>query len=355
VSVTVLGLGLTPVAPAAVARAGSLTPVASAAPPTVDARPGPAPPAPGVARGRLQIVPELLTGRPPVALAGQHWRLRGTIVPYLPGQRVTVRLTRGRRLLRAWSVRVLPAPGGREGSFRLSVTVRVTGTVTVTAVHPATRTQASFAAAPRRVLVISGRVSPGSRGSSVHVLQQRLAALHYAVPTSGVFDAGTARAVLAYRKVNRLARNSSVDRRVFSWLMRGRGAFRVRYPGHGKHVEADLSRQVLAEITPGGRVRRVYVLSSGKPSTPTVVGHFRVYMREPGTNSHGMVDSSYFIGGYAIHGYAEVPTYAASHGCLRVPIPDAAAIFSWLRIGDRVDVYAHGRGGSRRVRGNAGP
>lgn len=52
-----------------------------------------------------------------------------------------------------------------------------------------------------------------------------------------------------------------------------------------------------------------------------------------------MVDSNYFIRGYAIHGYAEVPTYAASHGCLRVPIPDAASIYSWVRIGTPVDVY----------------
>ena len=51
-----------------------------------------------------------------------------------------------------------------------------------------------------------------------------------------------------------------------------------------------------------------------------------------------MVDSSYFIGGYAIHGYASVPTFPASHGCVRVPVPNARSIYDWLRIGDRVDV-----------------
>jgi lipoprotein-anchoring transpeptidase ErfK/SrfK len=34
-----------------------------------------------------------------------------------------------------------------------------------------------------------------------------------------------------------------------------------------------------------------------------------------------------------------VPPYPASHGCLRVPIPDARTIFDWLRLGDRVFVY----------------
>jgi lipoprotein-anchoring transpeptidase ErfK/SrfK len=96
-------------------------------------------------------------------------------------------------------------------------------------------------------------------------------------------------------------------------------------------------------------------MSSGKPSTPTVIGRFRVYTKEFGTNTHGMVDSSYFIRGYAIHGYAEVPTYAASHGCLRVPIPNAAAIYGWVTLGMPVDVYNEGGGGSTHVRSNAGP
>jgi lipoprotein-anchoring transpeptidase ErfK/SrfK len=52
-----------------------------------------------------------------------------------------------------------------------------------------------------------------------------------------------------------------------------------------------------------------------------------------------MVDSSYFIRGYAIHGYVSVPAFNASHGCLRVPIPDARSIYNWLRTGDVVWVY----------------
>ena len=52
-----------------------------------------------------------------------------------------------------------------------------------------------------------------------------------------------------------------------------------------------------------------------------------------------MVDSAYFIRGYATHGYPSVPIYPASHGCLRVPIPDARTIFNWITIGTPVDVY----------------
>jgi lipoprotein-anchoring transpeptidase ErfK/SrfK len=95
-------------------------------------------------------------------------------------------------------------------------------------------------------------------------------------------------------------------------------------------------------------------MSSGKPSTPTVVGSFRFYMRGPGYNAKGMYFSTYFIRGYAIHGYAEVPTYAASHGCLRVPIPSAISIYKWISLGDRIFVYTKGKG-STRVLPNAGP
>jgi lipoprotein-anchoring transpeptidase ErfK/SrfK len=121
-------------------------------------------------------------------------------------------------------------------------------------------------------------------------------------------------------------------------LLARRGAFKPRHPEHGKHVEVDLSRQVMA-LMRGKRVDRIYTVSSGKASTPTVLGRFRVYSRTIGTNSLGMVDASYFIGGYAIHGYASVPTFPASHGCVRVPVPNARSIYNWLRIGDRVDVY----------------
>jgi len=144
--------------------------------------------------------------------------------------------------------------------------------------------------------------------------------------------------VLAFRKVTGMARTTSASTAVMRRLARGGGRFRIRFPRHGRHIEADLSRQVIALIE-GGRVRRIYPVSSGAPSTPTVIGSFKVYLKTPGTNSLGMVHSAYFIRGYATHGYHSVPTYPASHGCLRVPIPDAKSLFNWIRIGTPVDVY----------------
>jgi lipoprotein-anchoring transpeptidase ErfK/SrfK len=158
------------------------------------------------------------------------------------------------------------------------------------------------------------------------------------VGRAGVFDARTARAVLAFRKVSGMARTSTADLGVMSRIAAGGGYFKVRHPGHGKHVEGDLSRQVIALIR-GRKVERIYPTSSGAPGTPTVRGHFRFYLAQPGYNAKEMYFSKYFIGGYAIHGYKSVPVFNASHGCFRVPLADARSIFDWVRLGDRMDVY----------------
>ncbi len=193
-----------------------------------------------------------------------------------------------------------------------------------------------------RVLHMRGGLRRGAHGAAVRLLQGELARRRYEVPVNGYFDEATARAVLAFRKMTGLQRIETANAGVFQLLRDGAGYYRVRYSRDGNHVEANLTKQVLVEVQRGGRVRRIYTMSSGKPSTPTVLGRFQVYLKTPGTNSEGMVDSNYFIRGYAIHGYAEVPVYAASHGCLRIPIPNAAEVYAWVQVGYRVDVYTEG-------------
>jgi lipoprotein-anchoring transpeptidase ErfK/SrfK len=144
--------------------------------------------------------------------------------------------------------------------------------------------------------------------------------------------------VLAFRKVNGYARTRSASSQVFKRLARGGGAFHMRYPRAGKHVEFDWSRQVLV-LARGADAVRIVPASSGKPSTPTVFGKYRFYSKTPGYNAKGMYYSNYFVGGYAIHGYQSVPDYAASHGCIRIPIPSATAVYGWIRLGDPIYVY----------------
>jgi hypothetical protein len=276
--------------------------------------------------------------RPTFMLDGERLLVSGVVKPYVAGQSVVVRFSRDGRAVATKTVTVLPASDG-TGRFRLGYANRRPGMVSVTATHVATPQMSTFTAQAAGVRFIAADMREGARGPGVWLLQSKLSALHLAVNVSGVFDENTGQAVIAYRKLTGLARVPSTDAQVFHLLARRAGRFHVRYPRDGSHVEANLAEQVLAEIEPGGRVRRIYTISSGKPSTPTVLGRFRVYLKTPGENSEGMVDSNYFIRGYAIHGYHEVPTYAASHGCLRVPIPDAPAIYAWVQVGMPVDVY----------------
>jgi hypothetical protein len=330
-----------------------VTPSPPAAPvPPTPPTPAPAtPPAP--AAGQIKLVIQRAFGKPAFVVAGSRMVVRGIVIPYVGGQKVKVSFYRDGRKVEVKTVSVLPIGNG-AGQFHIGYTSSSEGLVTVRAAHYATAQQAAFAGRSENVRFASPNLSGGDSGPSVRLLQSELNAMHFVVPLNGVFDEATGRAVIAYRKMTGLARVPSTDLTVFEKLQQGAGTFHVRYPGDGRHVEGDLTRQVLAEIEPGGRVRALYTMSSGKPSTPTVIGRFRVYDRTPGTNSEGMVDSSYFIRGYAIHGYAEVPTYAASHGCLRVPIPNALSIYDWVQYNTPVDVYNESGGGSHTVKGNAG-
>jgi hypothetical protein len=318
--------------------------------------PVPAPPPPSA---HIRLVVQHAYGNPLFELVGGRMVVQGIVTPYVPGQTIKVSFYREGRKVQVRSVSVLATRSSKggvgAGHFHINFSSRDAGLVQARAVHYATPQQGAFSGRSAGVRFVNTNLSAGARGQSVRLLQSELNVLHYAVPLSGVLDEGTGRALIAFRKMTGLARIPSADAQVFHRLEQGAGSFQVRYRSDGRHVEADLTKQVLAEIEPGGRVRSIYEMSSGKPSTPTVIGHFQVYSKTPGTNSHGMVDSNYFIRGYAIHGYAEVPTYAASHGCLRVPIPDAAAIYGWVREGTPVDVYNESGGGSHRVRGNAGP
>jgi lipoprotein-anchoring transpeptidase ErfK/SrfK len=265
---------------------------------------------------------------------GAAFRVSGRVKPFVAGQVVVLELSRRGKVVSRRRIRV------RNGGL-VSARVRThrSGLVKVRFRHSATPQQAAFRSRRGRVKVVALSAGQGSRGTKVLLLQRGLAKMGFAVPQTGFYDGGTSRAVLAFRKTNGMGRTGFASTRVYSAVLRGRGAFKPRFRNAGRHVEFDWSHQVLALIGRNGRPHRVYHASSGKPSTPTVFGTFHFYRRQPGTNSHGMVDSTYFVGGYAIHGYPSVPAYAASHGCIRVPIPNAGDIYRAISLGERIDVY----------------
>jgi lipoprotein-anchoring transpeptidase ErfK/SrfK len=263
----------------------------------------------------------------------QQVTVRGRVKPAVRGEVLTLYAVRGEKATKSVRRRV-----GRGGRFSFSFKVGNPGGVRIVIKHAASPGQAAFRSRDRMLSVVDWQAGAGERGVKVLLLQRALLKLGFATPVTGYYDDATARGVLAFRKTNELGRDGYASKPVFAMLARGQGAFRLLHPKAGKHVEFDWSRQVLV-LARGGKPYRTYHTSSGAPATPTVFGAYRFYLQTPGTNAKGMVHSSYFIGGYAIHGYASVPNYPASHGCLRVPIPNAAQIFNWIDIGDPIYTY----------------
>ncbi len=305
--------------------------------PAVPVAPAVPAPAPAPVQTTLKLKLERVGGTRSTVLKRSRIRVRGTVGAYVPNETVVVRAFSDGRKVFSKRVTIQSGTDG-AGRFLFNLRASKTGRLVVRAVHEATPALAAMSAVGRSVDVLPRRVGPSSGRSSIRALQRRLRRLGYVVGARGSYDARTARAVLAFRKVTGMARTTNASSDVMRAIARGKGAFKIRFPRHGRHIEADLSRQVIALVA-GGRVQRVYPVSSGAPSTPTVRGSFKVYSKTPGTNAKGMVDSAYFIGGYATHGYPSVPVFPASHGCLRVPIPDARSLFNWIAIGTPVDVY----------------
>jgi hypothetical protein len=289
------------------------------------------------AAGGLTLTPAAVNGTVGAIISDASWQVHGVVSRYVPHQRVVLHVFRDgvKVVSRTLAIR----RQGHHGVFSASLRVGGVGRLTVRAVHYATAAQRRLVSRAFSLWLVAPQAQPGQRSYSVRILQYELSALHYVVGAPGVYDDQTQQAVMAFRKMAGLDRSFVADPSVFAALAAGDGPFVIRYPSQGRHVEADLTHQVLALINADGTIHALYQISSGKPSTPTALGNFDVYNKTPGVNDVGMVDSSYFNGGDAIHGYPEVPSYAASHGCLRVWIPDALAIYDWAVLGTPVDVY----------------
>ena len=151
--------------------------------------------------------------------------------------------------------------------------------------------------------------------------QELLAELGYLAPelVSGEADDATAVAVLEFQKWTGLPRDGVLGEATLQALER---AMRPRpvtlVPG--RHVEILLDRQLALLVDDGRVVRAVHISSGAGGRTPA--GAFRVYRKERLSWSVPfevwMPWASYFTGGIALHEYPIVPTYPASHGCVRV-------------------------------------
>jgi hypothetical protein len=261
----------------------------------------------------------------------------GTIKPYVPGQRVEVTFFLDGKKLVSHKLAVGKGKGG-TGSFRSSVILREDGKYAVSATHEATAVLGADSTIRKSWKVSFPALHQGQCGAAVVGFKKAMREMGYIANSGSCFGAKTSRGVLAYRKVNDMARSTRAGAGLVKNVFGGKGGYKVRHPEAGEHVEVPLSKQVLV-FTKGDKPFAIYPISSGKSSTPTVTGHFTFIRTEPGYNSHGMYYSFYFYGGYAVHGYESVPDYPASHGCIRTFIVDQPEIFNRIHYGEDIFVW----------------
>jgi hypothetical protein len=184
------------------------------------------------------------------------------------------------------------------------------------------------------VAVVQPNLALGSTGPSVRAVEARLAELHYAIKRDGIFGSEDLEAVYAFQKVERLDRTGTVDAALWARLLRATVPA-ARYPGD--HVEVDKTRQVLF-IVRGGKVTLTVATSTGATGN-TPLGVWHVY-RKVGGFDWVLYYPSYFLRGFAVHGYPDVPPYPASHGCARIPMWIAQTVYEQIGYGSEVYVYA---------------
>jgi len=261
----------------------------------------------------------------------------GTVKPYVDGQHVEVNFFRNGKEVVKRQVAVQQGPN-ETGTFEASVVVKEGGKYAASAKHVATAALGGDSTVRKSWTVSFPKLSKGECSPVVGAFKSRLAKMGYVSGEGKCFSARLGREVLAYRKVNDMDRTKKAGPGILKAVFEGKGGYHVKYPDAGEHAEVPLDKQVLV-LVKDGKPFAIYPVSTGKPSTPTITGHYYFYRQEPGTNSEGMVYSFYWHNGYAVHGYPEVPNYAASHGCVRTFIADQPRIYEQLHFGESIFVW----------------
>jgi lipoprotein-anchoring transpeptidase ErfK/SrfK len=159
----------------------------------------------------------------------------------------------------------------------------------------------------------------------------------------GRFGPATQNAILAFQKWERLDRTGLLDARTKSRLSRATRPVPVTRGGAVKRAEILLDRQ-LALMIDNDKVVRAIAVSSGKPSTPTPPGDYRVYAKITRWWSvpfrEWLPYALPFDGGIAFHQFGDVPSYPAPHGCVRQLSTVAPWTYNFAYVGMPVEVIA---------------
>jgi hypothetical protein len=178
-------------------------------------------------------------------------------------------------------------------------------------------------------------------------VQSRLVALGY-LPSSaatGSFDYRTMQAVLAFQAWSGLQRDGVVGPMTLAKLKTAGRPLPLDRTSKGRRVEIYRAQGVVLLISNGKVVRAVHTstgIGGNSTSTGTPPGKWKIYRKEVKSWSvpykTWLPYAAYWVGGWALHGYADVPAQPASHGCARLPLPEAKYVYDFVSIGTPVQV-----------------
>lgn len=206
-----------------VALAGVPSQALAQAPPPVPPATPPAGPAPEAKAGEasLKVRGGMPTRRLRFLFRGQQLVAVTKVKPFVAGQVAVLEVIQGGKVVARRKAEIRRSKGAGRAAFRLKA--RRSGKFALRVRHRATAQQRAFRT--QKVRLVSGRfrAGGGERGAKVTLLQRGLKRLGFAVPVSGLFDAGTARAVTAFRKTNRMGTDGYAIPGVYSRVFRQRG------------------------------------------------------------------------------------------------------------------------------------
>lgn len=246
-----------------------------------------------------------------------------------------------------------PKPSMAAGQCgRLVLTATVAGSVFEPVSNAVATSKKRKSPAAKSAKSRSPRPSTKIGRKEIREAQQRLSDLGYWIgKVDGVAGQRFRDCLIAFQKVEGLPRTGRLTRAGLEALRDARRPVAIQ-PGPF-HVEIDLARQVLFIVDDDGIVSRILPVSTGNGEeftsedwtrrAYTPAGKFRVQGKISGWRKSelGMLYyPSYIVGGIAIHGSKSVPSYPASHGCIRIPMYAAKDFSDMTPIG--VPVIVHG-------------
>jgi hypothetical protein len=255
------------------------------------------------------------------------------------------------------------AAGGADDQNATAAPARHVAKVSTTTTAPTTTTTTLPALRqPARATLpgFTGNLGPGSNADVVRAYQQRLADLHFDPgPVDGNYGQATVYAVQALQKLigmprtGRLGTAEAIQLAVFQYPAP------LQPLGEGNRTELDVGKQLLT-LYENYQVRLITTTSTGSgqhycynsprenptrhicevATTPSGRFTYTRWVKGWDKSPLGQLyQPYYFNGGIAVHGYPEVPTTPASHGCARIPMHIAQYYPLLVHVGDPVYVF----------------